>query len=329
MLTTRQEEILELIIKEYVKSINPVGSKGICEALNCSSATVRNEMAYLEELGYLEKTHTSSGRVPSEKGYRYYVDNLMEPKKMSGDDFLKLQIICNNNKLEINDYLKKSLEIIAEITNYTSVVLGSKSNENRLKKVEVMPLSISKMLAIIITDKGHVEHKNILVENVSLEDVQKAVELINKLLIGTPIDEINQKLEFEVKPIINQYVAQHEAIYNAFYDVFSDFTKKNDVSFVGKNNMLNQPEFNNVDKIKKLFNKLDDNEVISSIEENNNDINIYIGKETNLDDDVTVIKTKYKTLGEEGTIAIIGPKRMEYSRVVSMLDFIKKNIENK
>lgn len=329
MLTTRQEEILELIIKEYVKSINPVGSKGICEALNCSSATVRNEMAYLEELGYLEKTHTSSGRVPSEKGYRYYVDNLMEPKKMSGDDLLKLQIICNNNKLEINDYLKKSLEIIAEITNYTSVVLGSKSNENRLKKVEVMPLSISKMLAIIITDKGHVEHKNILVENVSLEDVQKAVELINKLLIGTPIDEINQKLEFEVKPIINQYVAQHEAIYNAFYDVFSDFTKKNDVSFVGKNNMLNQPEFNNVDKIKKLFNKLDDNEVISSIEENNNDINIYIGKETNLDDDVTVIKTKYKTLGEEGTIAIIGPKRMEYSRVVSMLDFIKKNIENK
>lgn len=329
MLTTRQEEILELIIKEYVKSINPVGSKGICETLNCSSATVRNEMAYLEELGYLEKTHISSGRVPSEKGYRYYVDNLMEPKKMTGDDLLKLQIICNNNKLEINDYLKKSLEIIAEITNYTSVVLGSKSNENRLKKVEVMPLSDSRMLAIIITDKGHVEHKNIMVENVSLEDIQKAVELINKLLIDTPIDEINQKLEFEVKPIINQYVSQHEAIYNAFYDVFNDFTKKNDVSFVGKNNMLNQPEFNNVDKIKKLFNKLDDKDVISNIEENNNDINIYIGKETNLDDDVTVIKTKYKTLGDEGTIAIIGPKRMEYSRVVSMLEFIKKNIENK
>ncbi len=327
MLTTRQEAILELIVKEYVKSINPVGSKGICEKLNCSSATVRNEMAYLEELGYLEKTHISSGRVPSEQGYRYYVDNLMEPKKMNGDDLLKLQIICNNNKLELNDYLKKSLEIIAEITNYTSVVLGSKSNENKLKKVEVMPLSDSRMLAIIITDKGHVEHKNILVENILLEDVQKAVELINKLLVGTPIDEINRKLEFEIKPIINQYVTQHEIIYNAFYDVFSDFTKKSDVSFVGKNNMLNQPEFNNIEKIKNLFNKLDDKDVISSIEENDNDINIYIGKETNLDDDVTVIKTKYKTSGEEGTIAIIGPKRMEYSRVVSMLDYIKKNIE--
>lgn len=327
MLTTRQEAILELIVKEYVKSINPVGSKGICEELKCSSATVRNEMAYLEELGYLEKTHISSGRVPSEKGYRYYVDNLMEPKKMNGDDLLKLQIICNNNKLELNDYLKKSLEIIAEITNYTSVVLGSKSNENKLKKVEVMPLSDSKMLAIIITDKGHVEHKNILVENIPLQDITKAVELINKLLVGTPIDEINRKLEFEIKPIINQYVSQHEAIYNAFYDVFSDFTKKSDISFVGKNNMLNQPEFNNVEKIKNLFNKLDDKDVISNIEENDNDINIYIGKESNLDDDVTVIKTKYKTNSEEGTIAIIGPKRMEYSRVVSMLDYIKNNIE--
>lgn len=327
MLTTRQEAILELIIREYVKSVNPVGSKGICETLKCSSATVRNEMAYLEELGYLEKTHISSGRIPSEKGYRYYVDNLMEPKKMNGDDLLKLQIICNNNKLELNDYLQKSLEIIAEITNYTSVVLGSKSNENKLKKVEVMPLSDSKMLAIIITDKGHVEHKNILVENISLEDISKAVELINKLLVGTPIDEINRKLEFEIKPIIKQYVTQHEAIYNAFYDVFSDFTKKSDVSFVGKNNMLNQPEFNNVEKIKKLFNKLDDKDIISNIEENDKDINIYIGKESNLDDDVTVIKTKYKTNSEEGTIAIIGPKRMEYSRVVSMLDYIKKNIE--
>lgn len=327
MLTTRQEAILELIIREYVKSVNPVGSKGICETLKCSSATVRNEMAYLEELGYLEKTHISSGRVPSEKGYRYYVDNLMEPKKMNGDDLLKLQIICNNNKLELNDYLQKSLEIIAEITNYTSIVLGSKSNENKLKKVEVMPLSDSKMLAIIITDKGHVEHKNILVENISLEDISKAVELINKLLVGTPIDEINRKLEFEIKPIIKQYVTQHEAIYNAFYDVFSDFTKKSDVSFVGKNNMLNQPEFNNVEKIKKLFNKLDDKDIISNIEENDKDINIYIGKESNLDDDVTVIKTKYKTNSEEGTIAIIGPKRMEYSRVVSMLDYIKKNIE--
>ncbi len=327
MLTSRQEKILQLIVTEYVKSVNPVGSKLICDELNCSSATVRNDMSTLEDLGYLQKTHVSSGRIPSEKGYRYYVDNLMEPKKMNGDDLLKLQLIFNNNKLEMNDVIKKSLAIISELTDYTSVVLGSKSNENKLKKVEVLPLGDFKILAIIVTDKGHVEHKNIEASNVSNEDIQKTVELINKLLIGTPIDEINKKLEFEIKPIINQYVEQHEIIYNAFYDVFSDMISKNDMSFVGKNNILNQPEFNNVDKIKKILNKFEDTSLFDTVSEDDGDINIYIGQESNLDDDVTVIKTKYKTDGDEGTIAIIGPKRMEYDRVVSLLSYIKEHLK--
>ena len=123
MLTSRQEKILEIIIREYVKSISPVGSKQICEELDCSSATVRNEMKALEDLGYLEKTHISSGRVPSEEGYRYYVDNLMRPQEMTGEEMLKLQTIFSNNQLEINDCLKKSLEIISDLTDYTSVVL--------------------------------------------------------------------------------------------------------------------------------------------------------------------------------------------------------------
>ena len=191
-----------------------------------------------------------------------------------------------------------------------------------------MPIEDSKMLTIVITDKGFVEHKKVDIKNIPLDEIQKTVELINKLLIGTPIDEVRKKLELEIKPIINKYVKQHEAIYNAFYDVFNDFTSKN-VSFVGKNNMLKQPEFNNVEKIKKIFDKFESPETLDFIEEDKNDINVYIGKETNLDDDVTIIKTKYNADGEEGTIAIIGPKRMEYSRVVNMLEFIKENLEER
>lgn len=328
MLTTRQEKILELIINEYVKTATPVGSKHICDLLNCSSATVRNEMAILEDYGFLEKTHISSGRVPSEEGYRYYVDNLMHPKEMNGDDLLKLQIIFNNKSLALNDCLKQSLEIIAEMTDYTSVVLGAKSNDNCLKKVEVLPIDGEEMLAIVVTDKGHVSHKNVTINGVTKEEISKTVELINKLLIGTPIDEINTKLEFEIKPIIVQYVKQYDAIYNAFHDVFNDFTSKN-VSFVGKNNMLNQPEFNTIPKVKKIFDKLDSEEALESIEEDNGNINIYIGKQSKLDDDITVIKTKYKTSKDEGTIAIIGPKRMEYERVVNMLYYIKEQLEDK
>ena len=329
MLTSRQEKVLEIIIREYVKNVTPVGSKLICDELKCSSATVRNEMSALENVGFLEKTHISSGRVPSALGYRYYVDNLMKPKEMTGEDMLKLQTIFNNNSLAISDCVKKSLEIISELTDYTTVVLGSNSKENRLSKVEVLPIDESKLIALIITDKGHVENRQIICEDVSLDEVSKTVELINKLIVGTPINEIKEKLEYEIKPIINQYVKQHETIYNAFYDVFNDFAMKNDATFVGRNKILNQPEFSNVDKIKKIFTKLDDKDLLQNIEEDENDINIYIGDESNLDDDVTIIKTKYKTDNEEGTIAIIGPKRMEYSKVVSLLGFVKDSLNKK
>ena len=328
MLTDRQNEILSLIVLEYIKLAKPVGSNLICDRLNVSSATVRSEMAALEDLGLLEKTHTSSGRVPSEKGYRYYVDNLMEPKEISGEDVLKLQLIFKNNQLDLSDTLKKSLEIVSDMTNYTSIVLGSKSHDNILKEVNVVPITDKEMTVIVITDKGFVEHKTINVQGISHEEIKKTVSLINNMIIGTPIDEVSAKLEFEVKPIIGNYVKEHERLYNAFYNVFTNFTEKN-VDVVGKKNILKLPEFNSVDKVMDVFDKLDNNidKIIEQDEDNN--INVYIGKETNIDDDMTVIKTNYKTDKEEGTIAIIGPKRMEYDRVVNLLEYIKENIENK
>ncbi len=327
MLTDRQNQILKLIITEYIKSARPVGSNLICKELKCSSATIRNEMASLEELGLLEKTHTSSGRVPSEQGYRYYVDHLMKPKELNGEDMLKLQIIFNNQQLELNDYLSESLKLIADMTNYTSIVLGGTSHDNKLKEISVVPIDNENLIVIVVTDKGHVENKKITLKNVSHEEIRKTVNLINDLIVGTPIDEVSSKLEFEIKPIIGRYVKEHEIVYNTFYQVFKDFSSKN-VNVVGKNNILKQPEFNSVDKIKDIFGKLDNEEqIINSIEEENNDIKIYIGKENNLDEEVTVIKTKYHTDDQEGTIAIVGPKRMDYDRVVTLLEYIKSNIE--
>jgi len=328
MLTKRQNEILKLIVLNYIQLAKPVGSKLLCEKLNCSSATIRSEMATLEELNLLEKTHTSSGRVPSEKGYRYYVDYLMNPKEINGEDMLKLQIIFKNNELELSDCLNQSLKLISEMTSYTSIVLGKTSHENHLKEVNVVPLDSSEMIAIVITDKGHVEHKKVSFKDVSMEEIKRAVTLINDLIVGTPIDEVSSKLEFEVKPIIGRYVKEHELVYNTFYQVFQDFSNKN-INVVGRNNILKQPEFNNVDKIKNIFGKLDDAALLNNIETDNNDIKVYIGKENKLDEDVTIVQTKYRTPSQEGTIAIVGPKRMDYERVVSLLEFIKKNIEDK
>lgn len=329
MLTGRQIELLKLITEEYIQTAKPVGSKALCERMNCSSATIRAEMSSLEELGLLEKTHISSGRVPSEKGYRYYVDNIMEPKKLSGEDMLKLQCIMDNKSLALSDVITRSMEIVAEMTNYTTIVLGKSSKDNLISKVEVIPLDENKLVAIIVTDKGHVEHKNIyLADKVSTNDISKTIELINKLIIGTPIDEVSSFLEFQVKPIISNYVKQHEVLYNAFYNAFSEFTNVNHVNMTGRINMLKQPEFHDVERIKEIVSKFDDKDIVESIKEEETGINIYIGSENNFDDDVTIIKTKYDVDGEEGTIALVGPKRMDYDRVITLLNYIKDNINN-
>ena len=207
MITEREKEILKIIVEEYIRTAKPISSSFVCSMIDCSSATVRNEMVYLEELGYLEKNHFASGRVPSEDGYRYYVDYLMSPRDMTGEDMLKLQTIFRNHSLDLSDTIKKSIEIVSEITNYTSIVLGSSAKDNKLKKVEIVPLEDNKVLTMVITDKGVVEHKNLyLPSTVSIEDVRKTVELINKMLVGTAINEVSEKLEYEIKPIIGKYV---------------------------------------------------------------------------------------------------------------------------
>ncbi len=327
LLSKRQSQILKLIVEHYIKLAKPVSSNQICRILKCSSATVRNEMVFLEEKGLLEKTHTSSGRVPSEEGYRYYVDHLLEPKKMNGEEMLKLQIIFRNQQLELSDCINKSLQVISDMTSYTTIVLGKASHENLLKQIDVVPLDEVHLMVLVVTDKGKVEHKTIQIENVNLEDVKKTINLINRLIVGTPIDEVSSKLEFEIKPIIGDYVKEHEKIYNALYHVFTDFTAP-DINVVGKTKFLEQPEFENVEKIRSLFTKLEDQNLLKDIREDDpNDIKIYIGSENNIDEEVTVIKTNFHSKGEEGTIAIVGPKRMEYDRVLSLLEYLKENIE--
>jgi heat-inducible transcription repressor hrcA len=327
----RQNKLLKEIVESYIKNAKPVGSKSLCSKLKCSSATIRNEMATLENLGLLEKNHISSGRIPSERGYKYYVDNLMKPKELTGEDVLKLQTIFHNNALEVSDAITECVKIISEITNYTSIVLGKSSKDNELKQVSIIPLSDNKIVALVCTDKGIVENKQFtLSSNIYIDEVVKTSEIINKMLVGTPIDEVSSRLEFDIKPIIAKKVTQYEAVYNIFYDAFNDFTKNSsNVFFSGKTNMLKQPEYSDADSIKNIISKFEDENLIKNIEEKDNGVNVYIGEESEFDNDVTVIKTKYNINGEEGTIAIVGPKRMEYDRVIGLLDYINKNIGGK
>lgn len=325
----RQRQLLKEIVESYIKDARPVGSSSLVNKLKCSSATIRNEMSALEDLGYLEKTHTSSGRIPSESGYKYYVDNIMEPKKLNGEEMLKLQTIFQNNNLVISDAIKECMEIISEITNYTSIVLGKESEYNTLKTLNIIPIDSQKVVVLLVASNGHVENKQVIIpEGIEVKEVVKASEIINKHLIGTPIYKVSEKMEFEIKPRIRTIIKEYESVYNMFQSVFNDFTEKNsNVFFGGRNNILKQPEFDSVDKVKNIMEKLEDYEIVKRIESNDEGVNIYIGEESEFDKDVTVVKTSYKIDGEEGTIAIIGPTRMEYEKVVTLLNFLKSQIE--
>ncbi len=326
----RQNKILKAIVESYIKTVKPIGSKSLCKKFNCSSATIRNEMAVLENLGYIEKNHISSGRIPSEAGYKYYVENLMKPKELTGEDVLKLQTIFRNNELELSDSINKTVEIISELTNYTSIILGKSSKENTLKQVNIIPIENKKIVALVCTDKGIVENKQFLIENeAEINEIVKTSEIINKMLVGTPINEVSKRLEFEIKPIISRQIKQYETVYNIFADAFNDFLNKSqNIYFGGKTKIFNEPEYNDAFEIKKLASKFEDKDFIKRIDSDaeDGDIKIYIGEENDFDPNITIIKSKYKLNGEEGTIAIVGPKRMEYDRVVGLLSYLQKEL---
>ncbi len=327
MLSKRQEELLKLIVENYIKTASPVSSKALCKKMKCSSATVRNEMVALEQLNLIQKTHISSGRIPSDAGYRYYVDNIMVPKELTGEDMIKLRQIFSNNSLVLTDAITKSMEIVSELTNYTAVVLGKSSDDNKIAKIEVVPINDNKMIAIVITDKGHVENRNVVIEeNVSKAEIKQTIDIISKLIVGVSLNEVSSVLEFEVKPLISRYVKQHDALYNAFYNAFSDFASKPNIKVSGTNNLLMEPEFDDATKIRNLLNKFEDKEIIKNIKADDDEVKVYIGSENMIDDDISVIKAYYDKDGVEGTIALIGPKRMEYGRAEALLNYIKENI---
>lgn len=325
----RQSELLKAIVESYIKNVKPVGSKSLCEKFNCSSATIRNDMSYLEELGFLEKTHTSSGRVPSEEGYHYYVEHLMKPREITGEDLLKLQTILNNKDLVLSDAITKCMEIISDITNYTSIVLGKNNDSTVLKQISIIPIDERRVVSVLVTNTGHVENRQVNIpENISIGEVVKTSEIINKSLVGTPLNKVLERLEFEIKPEIAKTMKKYEELCSFFYNAFSEFKdSEDDVFFGGKTNILKQPEYNEPEKIKDIISKLENVELVKNIVTDDKEIKVYIGSENNFDPDTTVIKTSYNVNGEEGTLAIIGPKRMEYDRVVTLLEFLKNYIE--
>ncbi len=336
MLSERQITVFRCIVQEFIKTAEPVGSKTLIELydLPYSSATIRNDMAELENLGYLEKPHTSAGRVPSNKGYKFYVDNLME-SKLDSVSKEALSNIFDQRNMEIDEVIKKSCEILSQMTNLTTMVLGPDSNNQKLKHIKLFPIDERSAVAIFITSAGHTENRMFSFDDaVAVEDLEVCANILNENLVGTPISDVLDKLN-EIEPIISTKVKHHEQLFQAFVNAFINFKVSGDNTFItGKTNMLYQPEFNDVEKIRKLMDVLENQSIWRNYEasekakENKFGVNVNIGDNLIDMDDVSVISSAFH-IGdeEEGQLMVVGPKRMAYDKVIGMLEYITKEIE--
>ena len=325
MLTTRQLLIFKCIVDEFIETAEPVGSKALMTnyQLPYSSATIRNEMSFLEEYGYLEKTHTSSGRIPSVEGYRFYVNNLA---KRDLDESLKSQVA------QIFSDRHESCQMLSELTHLTSVVLGPDSSEDTLQQINIVPLSDNRVTTIIITNQGYVENKVFdLNRHHNIDDLVSCVNVMNELLVGTPIDRVAFRLERDVKPVLSAKIKEHEELFNAFLEAFVRFASSN-IYFSGKENMLYQPEYNDVNKLRRIVSAFENSQVWNALQPLSDEegVTVRIGTDSPINDidDVSVISASFKTgATTKGSISVIGPTRMPYEKVVSLVEYISKNIE--
>jgi len=337
VLTDRQKLVLRAVVNNYIESAEPIGSRAISKRseIGFSPATIRNEMADLEEMGFLEQPHTSAGRVPSNKGYRFYVDHLIDPQDVT----ISQEIITDISKVfteqfnEFETIIEQTAMILSQITNYTSIILGPEIYQNKLKHIQVVPLSEGNLVVILVTNTGKVEHKTISVtEDISIYEIEKLVNFLNYKLVGVPLYQLRTRIFSEIHRELQKNANQFEQSMKIIDQLFTEKKSQQDMKIYlgGTTNILNQPEFSDVKTIKDLFMMFDKAEDVKQLmKSNNKGIEVRIGAENTIEvaSNCSIITATYEVDGTPlGTIGIFGPTRMNYSKAIRILDFLTKDL---
>ncbi len=331
MLDERKRKILKEIVDEYIESAEPVSSAMIVEKYetDISSATVRNDMAELEKEGFLEKPHTSAGRVPSAKGYRLYVDELLKYDNISIEEIKYIQEKLENKANNIEELTKIATTTLSEITHYTTVSIGPKTSTQTIEEIKFVLLGARMLMGIIVTDTGLVRETIIKFdEDITEEQVETLNYFFNNKLKGESLEKIDtsfeeyifRELKYSIK-IIKPIIEQMKKLIEEEEEIYLE----------GANKAFELPEFKSLDLAKNFVNILDTKEVMMDILNTGfaEDIKVYIGDENENNDlkDFSIVTFKH-SVGEKdiGTIGIIGPKRMNYSKVISVMKYISKKL---
>ncbi len=332
VLSDRQKLILKAILEEYVTSNEPIGSKSLTEKpyLDFSSATIRYDMQSLEEKGYLEKTHTSSGRIPSELGYRYYVDHLIIRDDSVLEYFKYLDEILDNAKLTKEETLQKIADFISELTGYYAIILGSSTDFAKVMKMEIVPLSEKEAVMLIVTDSGAVQSQKITIpQGYRLEDLLRIIQMFDNAMYHHSVYEIREVLSKEAaKPRIRQLVDFQDDILNFMIKGFSRFSNTETYDS-GLSRLFNQPEFQDYQVMQQILKAIDEEAIKDMASGGSNGLKIHIGKENHHSglQSCSIISIPYY-IGENeyGTIILVGPTRMNYRAVIPLLEYVAKSM---
>jgi len=330
----RKQKVLAAIVQDYISMGEPVGSRTIARryALGVSPATIRNEMADLEEMGLLEQPHTSAGRIPSDYGYRYYVDCLMAPQKLTLEEEQYVQRRYKQKMHEFEQILEETARLISEMTAYTAVALGPNQNNAFLEQVQILPIQLTnKALLIAVTSTGLVEHRIFTIpENITPEDLQRLSKLLNANLQGRVMEEISQA----VLKDIYQEVIEHRELFSQVIELLRQILameggKK--VYLEGVFNILSQPEFKDLERVKELLVLLEQEDTLRRIFASTPEhgLTIRIGQENKEEgiDKCSVVTISYAVEGKiMGKLGLLGPTRMQYSRVISVLNCVADSL---
>lgn len=330
----RKQQILLAIIKDYIDTAEPVGSRTISRRykLGVSAATIRNEMADLEDMGFIEQPHTSAGRIPSNLGYRYYVDCLMQREKLTEAEEGAIRNSYQDKVREVGEVLNRTGRLLANLTKYTALVQTPRIGISTVKHIQLVLMNPGQAMIIVVMDTGAVNHQIVSIpENITQEDLEQISRVLNAKLQGKTMGNIRMNL---IKEIYFE-LAKHKHILDLAIDLMQDkfiSVKEDRIYLEGVFNILNQPEFHNVEKVKVLLSLLEQEDKVKEILDQNNQeigVAIKIGRENPQQEiqDCSMITATYQ-IGDRilGTIGVLGPTRMDYARVVTVVESMAKNL---
>lgn len=331
MIDERKKRILQAIIEEYINTAEPVSSAAILQnyGLECSSATIRNDMSELEHIGYLDKPHTSAGRVPSAKGYRFYVDELLKDDNISLDEMQYIKSKLETKVNEIEELTKIATNTLSEITHYTTVAIGPRASMHNIVDIKFVLLGSRVLMAVILTDAGAIKETIIKFDkDVTQRQVENLNVIFNNKLRGISLDQIDEPFE---QYMMHEMANELSVMKPVIEQINKTITENTNIYLEGANKVFDFPEFKKIEFARNFLNVLDTKELVMDILNSGlaKDINVYIGDENESSQlkDFSIVTFRHSSGGKDlGTIGIIGPTRMDYSKVISVMKYISKKL---